>query len=172
MPTPVGESVEYLCGDKAERGAGLPLYEGCVRSLDPLGDGACVEPTGCSPALDGSTTPFRRVLAVGNSSTTGEFKDGCVRAADPSEDCIGHCFHAFVKSVDEVDWRNARVEIIEADGTRTPAVVRRAQVLPNSRQPARDGMPVRFACFDAVRHVSGGGRFRGCVQMAVAGSVR
>ena len=166
VPTPAGETVTYFCAGKSEKNEALPQYEDCVRSSDPLDIGACVEPTGCIPSLDGSTAPFRKVLAVG-SSTASESKDGCVHAADPSEGCIGTCFNAFVKSVDEEDWRNASVAIIEADGTRTPAFVRRVRVRVKSRQPARDGMPVRFACFDGGKDGDGVGRFDGCVQMPV-----
>ena len=90
-----------------------------------------------------------------------------MRAARADEGCVGFCFHAFVKSVDEEDWRNAQVEIIEADGTRTRAVVRRSHVSAASRAPAREGVAVRFACFDRVGDVGGVLGFDGCGQMVV-----
>jgi hypothetical protein len=72
-----------------------------------------------------------------------------------------------VKSVDEADWRNAHVEIIEADGTRSQAVVHRTHVSPESRAPAREGLPVRFACFRTSDDVGGVAVFEGCGQMVV-----
>jgi hypothetical protein len=165
VDSPVGESVKFFCSSKSEKDKALPVYEDCNQSSDPFDNGRCADPNGCTPSLDGSASPFRRVLAVGDSGTPRESKDGCVRAARSGEGCVGFCFHAFVKSVDEEDWRNAHVEIIEADGTRTRAVVRRSRVSPESRAPAREGVAVRFACFDGVGDEGGVLGFEGCVQM-------
>ena len=90
-----------------------------------------------------------------------------MRAASPSGDCVGFCFNAFVKSVDQQNRWNAKVDIIEWNGTRTRAVVHRWRVLAESRAPAREGMPVRFACFDKLDDVGRVPAFEGCVQMAV-----
>jgi hypothetical protein len=165
--SPVGESVKFFCSSKSEKDEALPVYEDCTQSSDPFDNGRCEDPNGCAPSLDGSVSPFRPVLAAGDSGTSWESKDGCVRVARPDEGCVGFCFHAFVKSVDEEDWRNAHVEIIEADGTRTRAVVRRSHVSPESRAPAREGVTVRFACFERVGDVGGVPGFDGCVQMVV-----
>jgi hypothetical protein len=167
VDSPVGESVKFFCSSKSEKDKALPVYEDCSQSSEPFDNGRCADPNGCTPSLDGSTPPFRRVLAVDDSGTSRESKDGCVRAARPDEGCVGFCFHAFVKSVDEENWRNAQVEIIEADGTRTQAVVHRTHVSPEARAPARDGLPVRFACFDGAGDVGGVPSFEGCVQMVV-----
>ena len=167
VDSPVGESVKFFCSSKSEKDKALPVYEDCNQSSDPFDNGRCADSHGCTPSLDGFASPFRRVLAVGDSGTSRESKDGCVRAARPGEGCVGVCFHAFVKSVDEEDWRKARVEIIEADGTRTRAVVRRSHVSPESRAPAREGAAVRFACFDKLDDVGRVPAFEGCVQMAV-----
>ena len=59
------------------------------------------------------------------------------------------------------------MDIIEWNGTRTRAVVHRSRVLAESRAPAREGMPVRFACFDKLDDVGRVPAFEGCVQMAV-----
>jgi hypothetical protein len=164
---PVGESVRFSCANKSEKDKAMPVYEDCRQSSDPFDDGRCADPAGCTPSLDGSSSAFRRVYASGRSSTSRDPKDGCVRAASPSGDCVGFCFNAFVKSVDPQNWRNAKVDIIERNGTRTRAVVHRSHVLAESRAPALEGMPVRFACFDKLDDVGRVPGFEGCVQMAV-----
>lgn len=133
----VRKTVKFFCSSKSERDEAVGLYEDCQQRV--------------------------------RSRALRESKDGCVRAAAAStgEGCVGFCFNAFVKSVDPDDWRNAHVEIIERDGTRSRAVVRRSGVRAESRAPARDGVPVRFACMDRVNGVNGVLGFEGCVQMAV-----
>jgi hypothetical protein len=168
--SPVGESVKFFCSSKSEKDKALPVYEDCNQSSDPFDDGRCAYPAACTPSLDGSRSPFRRVYVSGRPSTprdSHDSKDGCVRAANPSGDCVGFCFNAFVKSVDPQNWRNAKVEIIERNGTRTRAVVHRSRLRAESRAPAREGMPVRFACFDKLDSVGRVPGFEGCVQMAV-----
>ncbi len=170
VDSPVGESVKLFCSSKSEKDKALPVYEDCNQSSGPFDDGRCAYPAACTPSLDGSRSPFRPVYASGRSSTprdSHDSKDGCVRAANPSGDCIGFCFHAFVKSVDPQNWRNAKVDIIGRNGTRTRAVVHRSRVQAESRAPDREGMPVRFACFDKLDGVGRVPGFEGCVQMAV-----
>ena len=164
---PVGESVRFSCASKSEKDKAMPVYEDCRQSSDPFDDGRCADPADCARSLDGSRSAFRPVYASDRSSASRDPKDGCVRAASPSGDCVGFCFNAFVKSVDQQNWRNAKVDIIERNGTRTRAVVRRSHVSPESRAPAREGMPVRFACFDKLDDVGRVPGFEGCVQMAV-----
>lgn len=164
---PVGESVRFSCASKSEKDKAMPVYEDCRQNSDPFDNGRCADPAGCTPSLDGSRSAFRTVYASGRSSASRDPKDGCVRATSPSGDCVGLCLNAFVKSVDQQNWRNAKVDIIERNGTRTQAVVRRSHVSPESRAPARNGMPVRFACFDKLDDVGRVPGFEGCVQMAV-----
>ena len=145
----------------------MPVYEDCRQSSDPFDDGRCADPADCARSLDGSRSAFRPVYASDRSSASRDPKDGCVRAASPGGDCVGFCFNAFVKSVDQQNRWNAKVDIIEWNGTRTRAVVHRSRVLAESRAPAREGMAVRFACFDKLDDVGRVPAFEGCVQMAV-----
>ena len=90
------------------------------------------------------------------------------RAEEFTEGCIGFCFDAIIKAVDEENPRIARVVIIEEDGTKMRAVVHRSRVSKGSRAPAREGMPLRFACFDRFDDAGRAPRFEDCVQMTAA----
>ena len=162
---PVGESVRFSCASKSEKDKAMPVYEDCRQNSDPFDNGRCADPAGCTPSLDGSRSAFRPVYASGRSSASRDPKDGCVRATSSSGDCVGFCFNAFVKSVDQQNWRNAKVDIIERNGTRTQAVVHRSHVVAESRAPAREGLPVRFACFERFDNAGTVPRFEDCVQM-------
>ena len=167
----VRKTVKFFCSSKSERDEAVGLYEDCQQRVRSFDGDLCPDSADCARLVDGVTSPFQPVYtsAESGSRSLRESKDGCVRAAAAStgEGCVGVCFNAFVKSVDLDDWRNAQVEIIERDGTRSRAVVRRSGVRAESRAPARDGMPVRFACMDRVNGVNGVLGFEGCVQMAV-----
>ena len=167
----VRETVKFFCSSKSEQDEAMPSYDDCQQRVRSFDGDVCADSADCAPLLGGFTSPFRPVYASAESGsrTLRESKDGCVRAATAStgEGCVGFCFNAFVKSVDPEDWRTAQVEIIESDGTRSRAVVRRSGVRVESREPARDGAPVRFACMDRVDDVGGALGFEGCVQMAV-----
>jgi len=84
---------------------------------------------------------------------------------EPASNCVGFCFDATIDSVDEDNWRLARVRMIGKKGKKTPALVERTRILSSSRGPATEGKPVRFACFDRFRGEDGL-RFEGCSQMA------
>ncbi len=90
------------------------------------------------------------------------------RAEEFAEGCIGFCFDAIIKAVDKENPRIARVVIIEEDGTKMRAVVHRSRVSKRSRAPAREGMPLRFACFDRFDDAGRAPRFEDCVQMTAA----
>ena len=68
---------------------------------------------------------------------------------EPASNCVGFCFDATIDSVDEDNWRLARVVMIGKKGKRTPARVERTSILSSSRMPAAEGKPVRFACWTA-----------------------
>ena len=85
---------------------------------------------------------------------------------EPTSSCVGFCFNAVIESVDEENWRIANVGRGEEMGKRTRAVVERTRVLSSSRDPAAEGKPVRFACFDRIDGESEL-RFESCSQMAV-----
>lgn len=79
--------------------------------------------------------------------------------------CVGFCFNAIVESVDENDPHIAKVSIIsETRNQRTPAIVERSRIQGEARVAQRDGLPVRFACFDR-RDGKHPPRFESCVQM-------
>jgi len=84
---------------------------------------------------------------------------------EPASNCVGFCFNATIDSVDEENWRLARVVMIGKKGKRTPARVERTSILSSSRMPAAEGKPVRFACLDRFREKDGL-RFESCSQMA------
>ena len=55
---------------------------------------------------------------------------------------------------------------VRGEAIGTQAVVRRSHVLPEALAPAREGVPVRFTCFDKL---DGAGKVpgsEGCVQMS------
>jgi hypothetical protein len=85
---------------------------------------------------------------------------------EPASNCVGFCFNATIDSVNEDNWRLARVVMVGKKGERTPAVVERTSILSSSRRPAAEGKPVRFACYDRFRGEDGL-RFESCSQMAV-----
>jgi hypothetical protein len=82
-----------------------------------------------------------------------------------ASNCVGFCFNATIDSVDEENWRLARVVMIGKKGKRTPALVERTSIRSSSRGPAAEGKPVRFACFDRFLEEDGL-RFESCSQMA------
>jgi hypothetical protein len=84
---------------------------------------------------------------------------------EPASNCVGFCFNAVVEAVDEQNWRVANVVIVGKTGKRTPAVVERTRISSSSRDPAAEGKPVRYACFNRVRGKDGL-RFESCSQMA------
>lgn len=83
----------------------------------------------------------------------------------PGDGCVGFCFNAIVESVDEDDPHLARVSIVsETRNERTPAIVERSRIQGEARGAERDGLPVRFACFDRLDGENPP-RFESCVQM-------
>jgi hypothetical protein len=122
----------------------------------------CTSPTDCAPSASSIRAPARP------KSATVLGADAELEA-EPAEEtapgCIGFCFNAIVKSVDERNPRIASVLIIRKGGTRTQATVERSRVSKESRRVAREGLPVRFACFDRFDSAGAVPRFEDCVQM-------
>ncbi len=92
-------------------------------------------------------------------------RDASLPDEPPGDGCVGFCFNAIVESVDEDEPHIARVSIIsETRNERTPAIVERSRIQGEARGAQRDGLPVRFACFDRLDGENPP-RFESCVQM-------
>jgi hypothetical protein len=85
-----------------------------------------------------------------------------------SDDCVGYCFNAIIASVSKKNRRVARVVVFEEDGTPARAIVHRTRIENGSRTAAREGKPLRVACFDRFEAPGKSPRFEGCVQTETA----